>query len=323
MTMRKGLPAKLALTDADDTRYVFSGLVVCNIDGTPRGGVLSPAGQNLVTSTGTMNVSVKRFQGAAVRDSGVVLLANDGPTNVLLDAAPASNKRLDVVYAKQNDASGTVTVPDGDNLPVFGVAKGTAGAVPVKPAIPDGALELAMVEIPSTATATNSAGVVITQTAQFTVGSGGLVPFLTKPAMDAVTTLPNGTHGVVLAGLVEYVFNGSVWVAQGLADSGWITPTLVAGWATPAGNFVPLQYRKIGNEVIFRGAATGATSGDPIFTLPTGYRPAIASGKELYFVVLNGTSTSAITRVVIRDNGTVVAVSSTTPNFGQISFRTD
>lgn len=107
------------------------------------------------------------------------------------------------------------------------------------------------------------------------------------------------------------------------SDSGWITPTLAAGWATPAGNFVPLQYRKIGNEVIFRGAATGATSGDPIFTLPAGYLPPIAAGKELYMAVLNGTSTTATTRVVIRANGTVVAVSSTTPNFDLVNFRTN
>src|SRR5690554_1801249 len=114
MALRKGLPAKLAATDADDTRYALAGLVVANADGSPRGGVLSPVGANLVTATGTMNVSVGRFQGAAVRDSGVVLLANDGPANVLLDAAPAANSRLDVIWAKQNDASSTVSVPDAN-----------------------------------------------------------------------------------------------------------------------------------------------------------------------------------------------------------------
>ena len=105
MAIRKGLPAKLALTDADDTRYLFSGLVVCNVDGSPRGGVLSPVGTSLVTATATMSVSVARFQGAAVRDGGVVLLANDGAVNVLLDAAPGANSRIDVIYAKQNDSS--------------------------------------------------------------------------------------------------------------------------------------------------------------------------------------------------------------------------
>lgn len=224
MTMRKGLPAKLALTDADDTRYLFSGLVVCNTDGTPRGGVLSPVGENLVTATGTMNVSVKRFQGAAVRDAGVVLLANDGPTNVLLDAAPASNKRLDVVWAKQNDASGTVSVPDANNLPVLGVAKGTAGAVPVKSSIPDGALELATVEVPSTATATNSVGVVITQTAPFTAGAGGVVSFRTKTALELWVTATKGQRAYVLADGGQYVSDGvGVWKSAGFPHAEFTT----------------------------------------------------------------------------------------------------
>lgn len=211
MALRKGLPAKKANTDADDTRYDMSGLVVCNADGTPRSGVLSPVGVNLVTATATMNVSVARFQGVAVRDSGVVLLANDGPANVLLDAAPAANKRLDVVWAKQNDSSSTVTVPDVDDLPVFGVSKGTAGAIPDKPSIPDGALELATVEVPSTATATNSSGVVITQSAQFTAAVGGVVPFRTVTEMEAVTSLPSGTTARVLSDNGEYVSDGAGW----------------------------------------------------------------------------------------------------------------
>jgi hypothetical protein len=221
VTIRKGLPAKLALTDANDTRYLFSGLVVCNVDGSPRGGVLSPVNVNLVTSSATMNVSVARFQGAAVRDGGIILLANDGAANVLLDAAPGANSRIDVIYAKQNDASGT------------------AGAVPVKPTLPVGALELATVLIPSGATATNSAGVVITQTAEFTASSGGTVSFRTKTAMDAVTTLVYGSSAVVLADGARYVRGASTWVSTLAAFSA--TDATVSGSSTPSGvTFAPL-----------------------------------------------------------------------------------
>jgi hypothetical protein len=213
VTIRKGLPAKLALTDADDTRYLFSGLVVCNVDGSPRGGVLSPVNVNLVTSSATMNVSVARFQGAAVRDGGVILLANDGAANVLLDAAPSANSRIDVIYAKQNDASGAVTVPDANNTALLTFEKGTAGAVPVKPTLPVGALELAEVLIPSGATATNSAGVVITQTAQFTAGAGATVSFRTKVALDLFTTAQKGQQAVVLADSGRWSWSGSAWVA--------------------------------------------------------------------------------------------------------------
>lgn len=222
MAIRKGLPAKLALTDADDTRYLFSGLVVCNVDGSPRGGVLSPVGVNLVTASATMNVSVARFQGAAVRDGGVILLANDGAANVLLDAAPGANSRIDLIYAKQNDASGTVTVPDADNVPVLGFVKGTAGAVPVKPTLPVGALELATVLIPSGATATNSGGVVITQTAQFTASAGGAVPFRTKAALDLWVTASTGQPAQVVGG-ARYGWSGSAWILsapRGVLSSG-------------------------------------------------------------------------------------------------------
>jgi len=215
MAIRKGLPAKLALTDADDTRYLFSGLVVCNVDGSPRGGVLSPVNVNLVTATATMNVSVARFQGAAVRDGGVILLANDGAANVLLDAAPGANSRIDVIFAKQNDASATVTVPDGDNTPVLGFVKGTASATPTKPALPIGALELATVLIPSGATATNSGGVVITQTAAFTAAAGATVPFRTKTALDLWTTAQKDQQAVVLADSSRFRYTGSAWEQTG------------------------------------------------------------------------------------------------------------
>jgi len=212
LTIRKGLPAKDALTDADDTRYLFSGLVVCNEDGSPRGGVLSPVGVNLVTSSATMNVSVARFQGAAVRDAGIVLLANDGAVNVTLDAAPSANSRIDVIYAKQNDASGTVTAPDGNDTAVLTFVKGTAGASPVKPSLPVGALELATVLLPSTATATNSAGVVITQTADFSAATGGVVSFRTKVDLDLWTTAITETQAVVLADGIGYTKKASAWV---------------------------------------------------------------------------------------------------------------
>jgi|GEM_PF-1542581 len=213
MAIRKGLPAKLALTDANDTRYLFSGLVVCNVDGSPRGGVFSPVGVNLVTSSATMNVSVARFQGAAVRDGGIILLANDGAANVLLDAAPVANSRIDVIYAKQNDASATVTVPDANNTALLTFVKGTAGAVPVKPSLPVGALELATVLIPSSATATNSAGVVITQTAAYGAAAGAAVPFRTTTTRDEWTNAQENQTVVVLADSSRWYWSGSAWVA--------------------------------------------------------------------------------------------------------------
>lgn len=333
MTLRKGLPAKLALTDADDTRYDFSAVFVADTSGVPRAGVTSPVGVNVVTATGTMNVSVARFQGVAVRDGGVVLLANDGATNVLLDAAPASNSRLDVVYAKQNDASATVSAPDANNLPVFGVAKGTAGAVPVKPAIPAGALEIATVQIPSTATATNSSGVVITQSAPFTAAAGGVVPFRTKAELDLWATAAVNQRAFVLGDGVTYRFNGTSWRAW---ESDWIayTATLGAGFALGTGGTQALKYRFENGSGRVRGPITLGT-GFTIPSAPTITHPPVTvaalphaysrfPGNSSIFdassavnsqavMVANNTSTTVAVINAITTNGAANTVNSTTP----------
>jgi len=197
MTQRKGLPAKLALTDADDTRYDFRNLVVCNADGTPRGGITAPT-TPLVTATATMNVSVAAYSAVAVRDAGAILLSNDGPTNVLLPNAPVSNSRIDVIYAKQNDASSTVTTPDANNNAILGVVVGTASATPSAPAIPVGAVKIVEVLIPSTATATNSSGVVITQADIYTAAPGATVPFRALANLKLWTTARDGQRAYAM-----------------------------------------------------------------------------------------------------------------------------
>lgn len=221
MAIRKGLPAKNAATDANDTRYDFSNLVVCDANGVPRGGVTAPYAFTVMDATASMNVSVRAFNAVAARDGGAVLLSNDGPVNVLLDAAPAANSRIDLVYAKQNDSSSTVTSPDANDTPLIGVVKGTAAASPVKPALPVGAVDLGSVQVPAGVTATNQDGVVINPPAQFTAAPGGTVPFRTVALMNGWTTAqPNQMANVfadttVTNALYMYVY-GTGWVRQGM-----------------------------------------------------------------------------------------------------------
>lgn len=196
MTLRKGFPSKLSgsAADADDVRYDLAGTIIRDSSGVPRSGLFSPVSATLLAATGTWNVSVAAFSGAATRDGGSILLANDGAANALVSGAPGSNQRLDVIYAKQNDTSATVTVPDANNLPIFGVLAGVPSATPVRnpSGLPAGALELGTILVPSTATATNSAGVVITPTFQYTCMSGGVLPFPTKALMTAYVTAVDG-----------------------------------------------------------------------------------------------------------------------------------
>jgi hypothetical protein len=247
MALRKGIPAKLALTDADDTRYDFRNLVVCNSDGTPRGGVTSPVGVNLLSSTATMNVAVAAFNAVAGRDSGAILLANDGPVNVTLTSAPASNSRIDVIYAKQNDGSSTVTSPDANSNPIIDKVTGTASATPVKPSIPTGAVELGTVVVPAGATATNSAGVVITTTCPFTAAPGGKVPFRTLSDLQAWTTAMPGQAAHVIsdtttANLGHYNLVGSSWLKN---TGALLLPSSVSGGTLNADGSITVSGSRI------------------------------------------------------------------------------
>lgn len=235
--LRKGLPAKLANTDAGDTRYDFRNFVTCNADGTARGGVTSPVG-SVLSSTATMNVTVGAFSGIAARDGGVVTLSSDGPVSVLLNAAPSANSRIDVITARQNDSSSTVSTPDGSDTPQFIVLQGTAAATPVRPTVPDGSLDLGSVLIPSTATATNSAGVVISPPAQFTAAAGAAVPFSSKAALDLWATAAVGqkarVFGDAAAKNVEYVRTASVWSPILLGGTATVPATGTTTFAFPA-----------------------------------------------------------------------------------------
>lgn len=245
MGIRKGLPAKLALTDADDTRYNFKNLVTANADGTPRGGLISPVGSSLITGTATMDVSIGAFAAAAVRDGGVILLSSDGAQAVTIGAAPASNQRTDIVYAKQNDASSTVSTPDANNTPVLGVAIGAAGPSGGTPAaLPTGAVEVGRIVLSAGNTNTNAA--VITQSAQFTAAPGAVVPFRTKALLDAWTTARTGQVAEVFGELAtlptgylnrKYTWSGTAWKPEPLRILATITNTAGVTLSFPAGLF--------------------------------------------------------------------------------------
>lgn len=242
--MRKGLPAKLALTDADDTRYDFRNDITCNLDGTPRSGLTSPIATALVGGSATMNVTVGAFNAIAARDSGAIKLANDGVINVLISTAPVSNSRYTVVCARQDDASATVTVPDADNIAKVYTIDGAPLASPVKPTVPDGSVELATILV--TAGNTNTNAMTITQTAQYTANSGGVVPFRTKALLDAWTTpsrvgqLADVLQDTTAALNGQYRWTGAKWLALPITARAQVTRA--TDFALTAGTFVAVPF---------------------------------------------------------------------------------
>lgn len=191
-----------------DTRRVLAGLIARNADGTPRPGILPPVATALVAGRASMAYDVAPFIAATARfNNGIELVANDAVVQVATDPAPNANSRIDVIYVR----SRFLQHADGSNLVELAVAKGLAAAIPQKPSIPAGALELGWATVPSTATTTLSNGVVITQTHPFTAAAGGTV-WVRNAAEMAAWVAPNGARVLRLDNGSEFERIGGAWV---------------------------------------------------------------------------------------------------------------
>lgn len=183
----------------------------------PIAGILDRSQDNLVTGRGdSMSVTVHPFN-AVLNRYGALLIQNDGDVKVPLTAAPSANSRIDVVYVKQNETRSPMS--DGSDVPTFGVAKGTAAAVPVAPAVPNGALALAQVLLPAGVSNTSAAGVAITQTYIGAAMKGDMLRVQTSAQRDALTKVPEGTLLHNVADNLDYVRENGAWKVE--AEDRW------------------------------------------------------------------------------------------------------
>lgn len=155
MTFTRGLfihPDATRGTTALESRQSLAGLI-------PGAGVLDGL---TVSGTASWQYSVSAGHVATSRGidtDGVVLFANDAPVLVDCSPAPGTGSRIDIIYAKHNDA--TTPNADPDSEAFAGVAEGVASGTPVAPEIPDGAVELARATVSAGATNTDHANVTI------------------------------------------------------------------------------------------------------------------------------------------------------------------
>jgi hypothetical protein len=159
--------------------------------------------------------------------------------------------------------------------------QGTAAPSPVKPAVPTGAVELATVQIPAGATATNSGGVVITQTAQFTAAPGAFVPVRTLALLTGWTNPSTGQRASVFADSTaanngDYFWNGTAWRIWNTRDRITWTPVInnfVTGGATVTG-FYEIHNGVVYGEIRINLAAGWNITGNPSIVPPV--TPAVA-----------------------------------------------
>lgn len=221
MALTDSFPGVSGAVDSTELRKNLAGLIVRDTAGVPRAGIFPRHTNALVTARSDMALDVSAFEGVSVRGGGPLLMANDGVAqSPALATAPASNSRIDVLYFKQNE-NGYGGFADGVNTPVFGVATGVAAASPTKPSIAGiaGAVELATITIPSTATATNSSGVVITNTFQYTAAAGGTVLFRTATERDLFAAA-NGTGALLIDSGAVQIRSAAAWIPVGGAMPG-------------------------------------------------------------------------------------------------------
>lgn len=315
MALKDGFPSATGVADALDIRLGLAGLVVRDASGNPRTGIFPRSTTALVSSTATMNSSVAAFEAVVSRSAqGAIFLPNDGSTNVLHDAAPVSNKRLDIVYTKQNDSVSPNA--DANSTAVFGILKGTASASPTpytyataKAALAAGAPgagaePLAQVEIPSTATSMQSANVIYTQLYQYTATTGGTVWCRNTTERDAGSWV-KGQQVYLLDTDKVQAYTGSAWVDISQDTTAWTAfPFGVASWVdfnAAGGTYQIAQYRKHNGIVEVRGLIKNgtATGGTVIGTLPVGFRP-------LKQRVFSTPSNFAAGSVEVKANGEVI-----------------
>lgn len=160
MTFTRGLfihPDATRGTTALEARQSLAGIIVAP-------GVL---GGMTVTGTAGWQYSVAAGHVATSRGidtDGIVAFANDAPVLVDCSPAPGTGARIDIVYAKHNDA--TTPNADPDSEAFAAVAEGVASGTPVAPEIPDGAVELARATVGAGATNTQHANVTISHADQ-------------------------------------------------------------------------------------------------------------------------------------------------------------
>lgn len=286
MTLRPGWPAVSGAATFLDIRQTRAGEFARSAAGVLRSGILPAHPNALVTAKATMAVDVAAFV-AVIDRNGAVGVANDGTVAVTISAAPASGSRWSVVYVKQRESAAPMS--DGADGPVLDKVESTSSEATARGLLPVGALELAVVQIPAGATATNSVGVVITQTHLYTASAGGTV--LVRNVTERNAWTPGDGQLVHVLGtdqLFQYVDSTIGWLhIGGKPEIAAITPNTAGGISagTPTPRVIG-QAGRIALEGIMTASSGTYTAGTTYGIGVAGAIPAAFAPKvELRFAV--------------------------------------
>ena len=200
----------------EEAGAALAGLVTRDKTGAVVPGVL-PSTDVLLTKGAGWTINSLPFVAARGKGRAVLLGGSAEALTVEVQPAPAANARLDVIYSLPAE------VGSGDPVEALNVATGVAGAVPAKPGIPAGAIEMGT--FLSQAGQASAAAGVLTNTFPFAVASGGVFIARTLAALNAVN-LMDGATAYVLADKRKYTRTGGVWKRDTII---WATTGIVSG----------------------------------------------------------------------------------------------
>ncbi len=254
------------------------------------------AGSFAVTPGGGMDLSVAAGAGwtQEVAGQGVYHFSSDSAVTLTLTGSDSVNGRIDLVVAQVHDSTYT---GDTDTWTVE-VVEGVAAPTPVAPALPDRAMLLATVDV--------AAGVAA-------VGAGEITDERVQGALntDLIANVGRqislGGFKVVDLGTPTNATDAAnkAYVDSAVLSDGWVVPTLANSWVNYGSVYSTAGYRRDANGVVhLRGLLRYGTIGNPMFTLPAGYRP---TSSGLFAVVVNvGGGALQAGRLDISSNGQVV-----------------
>lgn len=246
----------VATENADDHRAKIKSIVTTE-------GVVAAA-DLAVAENGTPNMTVNVAAGSAFihgdnapTTQGAYHVLNDATVNLAIAAADATNPRKDIVILEVRDAF----YSGADNDAQLRVVTGTPAASPVAPALPNNALQLALIDVPANDTAITNSQITDSRTRAHLLDYASAFPLGVNWA-SWTPTLTNMTlgNGAVLADYaqvgqtVHWFFQFTLGSTSAITGEPAFSPPVTISTAIPS----------LMMGMVFLSDANGADWGGPV-----------------------------------------------------------
>lgn len=301
MSIRNGFPAVSGAADQFDIRAALRANIAQDANGHIKVGttITTQSLNRLITPRTNMAVDLHPSDWILDRQ-GPIFLSVDGTETISINPAPSANSRIDTIWIKQQETQSPIS--DNTDGPTVNKTTGTPSINPTPPTIPDGALAIADILIPSNATNTSSSGVIITQRYPYTAAQGATLTFRNQTELNQWTPY-DGQHAQ-LTDDSEYTGKLGAWVSQ-------TQPDYSADWKSMYGVTIHLERHEhtvTAGGLLSFGSNMGATTN---LSIDVSTLPSWAWPKAAGVILLIGNN-GQLCEMVLDGNKKTVSVTSNT-----------